>query len=200
MNNFNEIKSLWHKQSVQDLPDVQEIITQAKAFQRKTRTSILLNKSLLGLTIVFVLGILFYYKPDYLTTKLGVVLAVIAMIMSIILQNKMMQLLFSSKETNTDDNQHYLQKLVDFRNRQADFQDKVMSIYFLLLSVGIALYMIEYTMRMQWPYAILCYAITGAWIAFNWFYIRPKQIKKQRGKINAVIGNLEKVQKQLIEN
>lgn len=200
MNNFNEIKNLWHKQSVQDLPDVQEIIAQAKAFQRKTRISILLNNTLLALTIAFMLGVLVYYKPDYLTTKLGVLLAVIAMVMSIVLQNKMMQLLFPSKETNTDDNQHYLQKLIDFRNRQADFQDKVMSIYFLLLSVGIALYMIEYTMRMKWPYAVLCYAVTGAWIAFNWFYIRPKQIKKQRGKINAVIGNLEKVQSQLIEN
>jgi hypothetical protein len=35
------------------------------------------------------------------------------------------------------------------------------------------------------------------WMIFNWFYIRPKQIKKQQDKINSLIEKFEEVNNQL---
>ena len=73
----------------------------------------------------------------------------------------------------------------------------MMNLYFILLSLGIALYMYEYTQRMSTFWGIFTYAITSIWILFNWFYLRPKQIKKQRAKLDAIIAKFEMVNNQL---
>ena len=48
-------------------------------------------------------------------------------------------------------------------------------------------------------YALITYGITLLWIAFNWFYIRPKQIAKQQDKINGLIEKFEAINHQLEE-
>ncbi|UKJ08874.1 hypothetical protein [Solitalea lacus] len=180
------------------MPDVKEIIEKARSFNAKARFSVLRLNIVLSITIAVVLGILIYFKPEYLTTKIGVLLAVIAMVMVITGQNKMIKMLFKFNSSE-ESSQQYLQNLILYRNRLANFQRQTMSIYFALLSLGIGLYMIEYTVRMQWAYALLVYSITFAWIAVNWFYFRPRQIKKQQEKVNEMIIQLERVSSQLIE-
>ena len=73
----------------------------------------------------------------------------------------------------------------------------MLNVYFILLLLGLALYMFEYTSRMTLLSGILAYSITGAWILFNWFYIRPRQIKKQQRKLDVVIARVEAVNEQL---
>jgi hypothetical protein len=46
---------------------------------------------------------------------------------------------------------------------------------------------------------MLAYVVTFAWIAFNWFYLRPKTIKKQQGKLNELINKFEEINNQLKE-
>ena len=48
--------------------------------------------------------------------------------------------------------------------------------------------------------AILTYTVTLAWIAFNWFYLRPKTIKKQQGKLDELINKFEEINNQLKES
>ena len=57
--------------------------------------------------------------------------------------------------------------------------------------------MYEYASRMSALGASLTYGITLLWMLFNWFYIRPKQIKKQQEKINDLIEKFEEVNHQL---
>ena len=59
--------------------------------------------------------------------------------------------------------------------------------------------MYEYASRMEVLGAVLSYSITLAWIAFNWFYIRPKTIKKQESKLDELISKFESINKQLKE-
>jgi hypothetical protein len=59
--------------------------------------------------------------------------------------------------------------------------------------------MYEYAIRMTVFYALVTYGVTLLWIGFNWFYIRPKQIKKQQVKINELIAKFEDVNEQLKE-
>ncbi|MBZ4043437.1 hypothetical protein [Flavobacterium hibisci] len=57
--------------------------------------------------------------------------------------------------------------------------------------------MYEYASRMTILGAGLTYGITFLWILFNWFFIRPKQIKKQQDKINSLIQRFEEATHQL---
>jgi hypothetical protein len=73
-----------------------------------------------------------------------------------------------------------------------------MSFYFIALTIGICLYMYEYASRMTFLGASLAYGLTLLWMAINWFFILPKQIKKQQFKINSLIEKFEEINKQLL--
>ena len=76
----------------------------------------------------------------------------------------------------------------------------MMNIYFALLSAGLALYMFEYTRRMSLVAGVVAYGVTAAWILVNWFYFRPKQIKKQQAELDKVIAKMESINGQLEES
>jgi hypothetical protein len=59
--------------------------------------------------------------------------------------------------------------------------------------------MFEYVLRMTLLDGLLTYGITGLWIAFNWFYLKPKIIKKQQQKLNDSIAALENMNNQFKE-
>jgi uncharacterized membrane protein YciS (DUF1049 family) len=48
-------------------------------------------------------------------------------------------------------------------------------------------------------WGIFAYGITSIWILFNWFYLRPKQIKKQQSKLDEIIGKFKMLNEQLNE-
>jgi hypothetical protein len=60
--------------------------------------------------------------------------------------------------------------------------------------------MFEYTSRMTLFWATVTYGVTLLWIAFNWFYVRPKQIKKQQANTDELISKFEILNRQLKEN
>ena len=49
-------------------------------------------------------------------------------------------------------------------------------------------------------WGIFSYVLTLGWIGFTWFYLRPKQIKKEEDRVNTLIAKFEVVNKQLDAN
>ncbi|MRX68972.1 hypothetical protein SAMN06265349_104350 [Flavobacterium resistens] len=189
--NFND---LWKKQTVSQ-PDMQDLLSRLSKFKKASLRSLWMTNIMLFATSAFIIFIWIYYQPQFISTKIGIVLTILAMVIYLFVSNK----LFSNyKDIDaTQTNQEYLQKLVFIQKKQQFLQTNMMSLYFLLLTAGICLYMYEYASRMSVLGASLTYGITLLWILFNWFYIRPKQIKKQQSKINSLIEKFEEVNNQL---
>ena len=95
------------------------------------------------------------------------------------------------------DTLHYLQQLLKLKEKQLFLQTTILNVYFILLSLGICLYMYEYTFRMTMLWAIVTYGITLLWIALNWFVFRPITIRKQQKTLNELIEKFEKINNQL---
>ncbi len=104
------------------------------------------------------------------------------------------------KIDQTQSNSEYLQSLYVVKSKQKLMETTILNLYFMMLFLGICLYMYEYTSRMTLGAGILTYAITCAWIAFNWFYLRPRTIKKQQEKLNELINKFEEINNQLKES
>lgn len=190
-------KELWQAQNTTSNTDSKEIVLKAKHFQRKTRIKLLLSNLLLFATMLFIIGIVLYFKPQMITTKIGTILVLIAIIMQIATATKLITLI---KESDTQtSNVEYLNQLLIIKVKQAVLQSFIMALYFILLGLGLALYMFEYVLRMTLLGGLLTYGITGLWIAFNWFYLRPKIIKKQQQKLNDSIAALENMNNQFKE-
>jgi len=190
-----DFKDLWKKQTVNE-PNIDDILMRLKQFKKANLRSLWKTNILLFATSAFILFVWYHYQPQFISSKIGIVLAILAMAMYVAVYNRLLKDFKHIDTTQT--NREYLEKLILIKRKQQFMQSTMLSWYFVLLLVGICLYMYEYTSRMTVLYALVTYAVTLLWIAFNWFYLRPKQIKKQEKKINDLIAKFEEINNQLL--
>lgn len=196
MSSDSHFKSLWNQQSA-EIPDLKIVLEKAKQLKKKTRNKLIAMNLMLFATSLFIIAIIIYFDPQMITTKLGVVLMIIAMTVFVTVTNVMSKSLFKSNTTYSA--KEYLAQFIRLQQKQEFLHKTMLTLYFLLLTLGLSLYMIEYAMRMSVWGAMLTYGITLAWIALNWFYFRPKAIKKQQAKMKEMILLLENAGRNLNE-
>jgi len=193
-DNNLDFKDLWKKQTINQ-PDIKDLQDRVSKFKKIALRSLWITNILLFATSAFIIFIWMYYQPQFISTKIGIVLTIMAMAVYVFVYNKLMKDYKYIDSTQT--NQEYVQKLISIKKKQQFLQTKMMTFYFVLLTIGICLYMYEYASRMSILGASLAYGITLLWMLFNWFYLRPKQVKKQQEKINSLIEKFEEVNNQL---
>ena len=194
MNSPINLKELWSKQS-SVVPDMAELFLKADQLRRSHLRKIIITNILLLTTSGFISFIWIYFQPQFLSTKIGIVLILLAMAIFLVVYNQNIPLL---KKVHEEQNSAaYLKNLLALKNKQKFLQGRMLSLYFILLSLGIGLYMIEYCKQMTMIWALFAYGMTALWVLFNWFYIRPRQIKKQEIKLNEVIAKFEVISRQM---
>jgi hypothetical protein len=190
MQNFDELKNLWQT-TKNDLPSAKEILAQIDTVRKKMIRKNIFGITLLSLTFIFIIWIGIHYDFEMITTKIGILITLISIIIGIVFNTRLANMLLKQGDPTLDNN-HYLQQLIEFRNQQRRIQTKGISLYFILLTSGLMLYMYEFAAR-DLKSGITAYSITLGWIAFNWFYIRKKTIAKHEKEINGQIENIEKL-------
>lgn len=191
--NFNE---LWAKQKTGE-PNKEDLLSKINKFKKSNLKRLIIINLLLIITSLFIIFIWVYYQPQMITTKIGIVLTILAMVIFVIANNQSFALF--RKTTTTQSNSEYMKNLIAIKAKQQFMQTTMLNLYFVLLSTGIGLYMYEYTQLMTAFWGIFAYGITSIWILFNWFYLRPKQIKKQQSKLDEIIGKFKMLNEQLNE-
>jgi hypothetical protein len=192
-DNIN-FKDLWAKQT-SVAPNPENLISEIKKIKQYNLRKLILTNILLIATSVFIIFIWMHYQPQLLSTKIGIILIILAMAVFLFAYNNSYSLFKSDK--NSQSNSDYLKDLLTIKAKQKFMETTMLNFYFILLSVGIGLYMYEYTSRMKPIWGLVTYGITFIWILFNWFYLRPKQINKQRAKLDTIISKFEMVNNQL---
>ena len=134
MENDIDIRELWNRQVVPAV-DQSGILGKIESFRKKRiRRTVILNVVLL-LTIIFIIFIWVYFKPELMSTKIGIILSVLPMGAVLVFNNGLTSLYrkIDEKQSNMD----YLNALLKVRNREHIMQTKLMNLYFILLSAGI---------------------------------------------------------------
>ena len=196
MNNNEDLKKLWDKQEA-TIPDIEEFFEKIQKFKMNNLKKLIIANILLILTSAFIVFIWHSYQPDMLSTKIGIFLIILAMVLYMFVYNQMIPILV--KVDHQINSRQYLQQLLELKDKQLFLQNIMLTIYFILLSSGIFMYMFEYVLRMTLIWAIFSYGLILVWVSINWFYFRPKTIKKQQTKINELISKFENIRKQLHE-
>ncbi|MCJ7933369.1 MAG: hypothetical protein MUW56_06940 [Chryseobacterium sp.] len=191
-----DFKNIWKKQT-SDKPNIEELLRKLKKFKNENLRKLILTNILLLATSLCIGYIWYHYQPQLLTTKIGIVLVILAMVIFLSAYNKLFMTFYTID--NTQSNSEYLHNLYSVKSKQKWMQTTMLNVYFIMLFLGICLYMYEYTSKMQLVYAVLAYILTFAWIGFNWFYIRPKTIKKQQVKLDGLINKFEEINNQFKE-
>lgn len=197
MDSNIDFKNIW-KQQTSNKPNLEELIGKLKKFRNQNLRRLILANIGLITTSLLIIYIWYRFQPQMITTKIGIVLVIMAMVMFLFAYNKMFMVFYKIDQTQS--NNEYLQSLYVVKSKQKFMQTTILNLYFMMLFLGICFYMYEYTSRMTVGAAILTYTVTLAWIAFNWFYLRPKTIKKQQGKLDELINKFEEINNQLKES
>jgi hypothetical protein len=188
-SNLN-LNDLWKSQYAPQ-PAAETLIAKWKKTKRSNLRRVLFTNILFTITSLFIIWIWIAYNPQLLTTKTGIVLVILAMAVYGLAYNSLKPLI---KEIDSSSgNKEYLEKLLLLKSRQQFLHNTMLNIYFILLSAGLFLYMIEPAMAMSVQSRILVYGITAVWILFNWLYVRPKMRKKQEGKIGELIAKVNEM-------
>ena len=193
MNSNNELNELWSKQNIPGLPDVKTIYSDVTKLKKKRQLRLAAQNAALVITIIFLVFIAFFSPQILLSMKVGITCAVAASICFVFANHRIILLL--KKATPELCNLEYLEQLVSIKKRQFLLQKMLTKFYFILLSIGICLCMIDYTNAS--PHATMIYALAFAWILYTYFFVRPKKIRKQQTEVDLIIGNLEKIEGQI---
>lgn len=188
-NNIN-LKELWNHQPVPET-DQSGILKKIEKHKAAGLKKVFLLNVLLLATITFVVLIWIYFKPQLWTTKIGIVLTILPMVIALIFHNRMIPLYKKTDEGQS--NADYLRDLLKIKSKESYIQTTILNLYFILLSVGIGLYMYEYVALMPLIFGLFSYVIVVLWFGFNWFVLRPKIIKKNGEKIEDFIKQLENI-------
>lgn len=188
MNSNPDFRSLWNEKT-SAVPDFAAVKLSAEKMKRSHFRKIIFTNLAFLFTSLFIIWIWISYRPEFISTKIGIVMIILAMFIFVMSYNRSIPLLKNADSLQSSSD--YLKSLLKLRENQNFIQTTMLNIYFIMLSSGLALYMYEYASRMSPEWEIAVYGITAAWILFNWFYLRPKQIKKQTQKLNDVIQRFE---------
>lgn len=188
-NNIN-LKELWNHQPIPEA-DQAGLVKKIEKHKAAGLKKIFLLNALLLATIIFVVLIWIYFKPQLWTTKIGIIITIMPMVIALIFHNRMIPLYKKTDESQS--NADYLYDLLEIKSKENTIQTTIMNVYFMLLSVGIGLYMYEYVASMPLGFGLFSYVIVVVWFGFNWFVLRPKIIKKNQEKTDSLLRQLEKI-------
>lgn len=191
-----DLKALWSQENPTP-PPINQLINKAQKYQQQQWLEHVVYCVALVATAVFVGWIWWFYQPEFITTKLGIILVIMAIVLAVGFQSTLLPLLL--KENSQLSSKDYLYLLQQLQQKKTTLQTKVLSLYFVLLSAGLGLYFYEYTLKMAPIWAGVAYGATTLWIAFNWWYLRPRIIKKQQGELEKMLEEWQQLEGQLEE-
>jgi hypothetical protein len=195
MSRSIDLKALWQQQPAGNKPDINAVIKRAMILKRKTRNKLIWGNVVLIATAVFVMVIWANLSTRVLTTTIGIILIVCSIVAFVAVSSGLHRALFKSHPEA--DTFTYLNQLVSMQKKQQFIQTKVMKLYFVFLSLGLFLYMMEFEQRMSVIWAGVTLLCCFGWLAFAYFYLGRRQFKKQQAEITGTIAKLQAINKQL---
>ena len=193
MNNDSNLNELWSKQTTKP-PQIAELLSKFAKIKRKNLTKLIAVNILMFATIAFIIFIWVYFEPKLITTKIGIVLTLLGILFYLIVYNQLIPYLKKINENQS--NSEFLKAVIKLKEQQKFLQTIMLQIYFTTLTIGICLYLYEYVSMMSFPWSVFAYTATLIWIGFNWFYLRPKVIRKERNKLGGIIKKFENISRQ----
>lgn len=183
-----DIKTLWDNQQV---PPADFSLVRRKIERFRLRRIIDSAAIVILMLSVIALGLFIwiYWPPQLITTKIGLILSLSSFMLPLLSFGWLLYLYHKLKKDRPC--AVYLEHLSALKKQENRQQNIILNAYFLLLSVGLTFYMYEYTFFQSWQKGAIAYAILLAWIALNWFVLRPRLIKKRKRQFAELMKDIE---------
>lgn len=89
MNNKDNLKELWLKQTTEP-PQMEDIFVKLTKMKRKKITVLIAVNILMAITIGVIIFIWLYFDPKFITTKIGIIITVLGIILYLFAYNQIL--------------------------------------------------------------------------------------------------------------
>lgn len=195
MKDFEALKSIWHNQVA--LPEVSHGDILARVRKNKKGLANRLLMEIIGMvSAVIILGYFWSVNPYKLwTTHLAMILILVCCLYYIFaLINDFRRISDSSAHINTP--QTYIIYLKKYKHDRYILNTQKYRIYTFIIGIAILLGFIEIGFIASVWITIAGLLFTVLWILFCYFILMRNYIRKEEAKLEEMIGNLERLQKQ----
>ena len=91
-----DFKALWNKEEAKDMPDTKELLKKADRVRKLTRIKLITQTLILLATVAVLLTVGFRIDHEQVTTVIGLVLMIIAIVSYLAVANQLLPMLFKS--------------------------------------------------------------------------------------------------------
>lgn len=193
MENLNDLKKLWRQADTGQLPGAGEMLRLVQRFRsQKLRSKWLVIVGSTGLAGVMLFA-LFLGHFILWTTYLGGALMTASCLLLAATNIRSIRRFYHLDNCSNLEFVAFIEKT---RQNQQRYYRKTMLMIMTLLAFGWLLYLYEpVRSHGSWMYAL--YGGILAYLAVMWFYVRPRNFKRNAGKLDAMQQKLKKLNDQL---
>lgn len=198
MKDFEALKSIWHDQVM--LPKVSHEDVLKKVRKTRNGLSSRLLIEMIGMGIATAILIYVWIESPFRmwTTHLAMIIFIACCIYYIV------ALIDNYRRINDnkliDKPEDYITYLMKYKHDRYIFNTQKYTIYSIFLIAGFLLYFIEISFMAPLWVTITGFVFTFLWIALCYFVFMRIYIKREESKLEEMIQNLERLQKQFEDN
>lgn len=192
MKDFNDIQNLWKQQETKPLPDVTQIIANAKKDKQHFTNKIILQTIILALTLPCLLWI--GSIIDFKKTSSYIGLTLMFCCVFVFSAIRLYQIIRLKKMDVTEEPQVNLQKLEEYYSFQKVVSTKITAAYFIVMNIAFGLYFIEVMAPMSTLLKTIVLIVYVAWMLFAFFYLGKKQKAKEYARIQRLIDTIKEME------
>lgn len=198
MRDFEALKDIWCNQVALPKVSHEDVLKKVSKTKKAYANKLLLEVLAMGIAIALLIILWIFLPAKMWTTHAATVIIITSCLYYLIYQIRD----FSKINNNTsliDKPDEYISYLKNFKQSRYNLNTKKYKGYVLFLGFAFLLYFIEISFTAPLWSTILGAIATAAWFAFCYFVLMRNYIRKEESKIQYMIENLERLQKQFGE-
>lgn len=193
METFKQLQSVWNMADTSKLPKADLVFTEITKFQRTTLRKKWLTVFFALLTAGIMVAVLLIVDFHMLSTYIGGIAIALACFIMAFMNIKSMK---RFNQLSNPNNVEFLAFVEQTRQKQIYYYKKTQFRMMIFCLSGLFCYLYEPFVKNPIA-ATLLFSISTCFYLFIWIWVRPRQLKKDIEKLNAVCARLETIYNQL---
>ena len=193
MDNLNDLKAIWLTANTDSLPASGEMLRMAKKFRNgKIRHKLIMIFIAVLLAAVMIFGAI-NNGLTMVSSWIGEACLIVTCMLLAFTNIRSIRRFIDFKDST---NKEFVEFMEQTRRNQLYYYQKTQVAGMGISSIGLLLYFYEIVYRDTVVF-IITYSIAFLYLAFMWFYIRPRNFKRQNLKMDKTVRKLHDISNQI---
>jgi hypothetical protein len=197
MKDFEALKSIWHDQIALPKVSHEDVLKNLRKTRDGLATKLLIEMIGMGIAAAVLIYVWIASPFTMWTTHLAMIIFISCCIYYIL--SMIRNLRSINYDKLLDKPECYINYLKKYKHERYIFNTRKYTVYSIFFTLGFVLYFIEISFMASLLITIIGILFTFLWIGLCYFVLMRIYIKREEGKLEEMIHNLERLHKQFVD-